>query len=165
MTDKMTWINQAQQGNDTTFTMMVETNQKSVYNLCCWMLYEDQAPEDTAQETFHNVYPNVGCNDSARFFATWLFSIADLVEMSDVATPMTYERYNCNWQASYKGFLPTPQTIRSVFPSELPDLENLYMAGHGPRVGGGIPTGVSMGRKEAISICKQEGVKFQEKLA
>ncbi len=87
------------------------------------------------------------------------------VEMTDVATPMTYERYTGNWQASYEGFIPTPKTVRSVIPNRLPGLENFTMAGQWVRVGGGIPTGVSMGREAVISICKEEGVKFQGKLA
>jgi len=85
------------------------------------------------------------------------------VEMADVATPMTYERYTGNWQASYEGFLPTPKTVRSSIPNRLPGLESFYMAGQWVRVGGGIPTGVSMGREAVKCICKEDGVKFQGK--
>jgi glutamate-1-semialdehyde aminotransferase len=31
------------------------------------------------------------------------------------------------------------------------------------RVGGGIPTGVSMGREAVMQICKKDGVKFNER--
>ena len=79
---------------------------------------------------------------------------ASQVEMADVATPTTFERYTGNWQASYEGFLPTPKTVRSAIPNQLPGLENFFMAGQWVRVGGGIPTGVSMGREAVMRICK-----------
>jgi len=81
--------------------------------------------------------------------------------MADVATPMTYERYTGNWQASYEGFLPTPKTVKSTIPNRLPGLKNFYMAGQWVRVGGGIPTGVSMGREAVKCICKEDGIRFQ----
>ena len=37
------------------------------------------------------------------------------VEMIDVASPATFERYTGNWQASYEGFLPTPKSVGSPF--------------------------------------------------
>jgi len=79
---------------------------------------------------------------------------ADQVEMVDVATPATFERYTGNWQASYEGFLPTPKTVRSAIPNRLPGLENFHMAGQWVRAGGGIPTGVQMGREAVMQVCK-----------
>jgi hypothetical protein len=38
MTDEIFWINQAQQGNDKAFTILAETYQKPIYNLCYRML-------------------------------------------------------------------------------------------------------------------------------
>ena len=76
MTDEMTWINQARQGDDEAFTNLVETYQKPVYNLCYRMLGEAEAAEDAAQETFLKVYQNLARYDRTRSFATWLLSIA-----------------------------------------------------------------------------------------
>lgn len=76
MTDEMTWIIQAQHGNDDAFTNLVETYQKPVYNLCYRMLGEMEAAEDAAQETFLKVYQNLTRYDRERSFATWLLSIA-----------------------------------------------------------------------------------------
>jgi len=72
----MTWINQAQQGDEEAFTNLVETYQKPVYNLCYRMLGEAEAAEDAAQETFLKVYQNLARYDRARPFPTWLLSIA-----------------------------------------------------------------------------------------
>lgn len=76
MTDEMTWIIQAQHGNDDAFTNLVETYQKPVYNLCYRMLGEMEAAEDAAQETFLKAYQNLTRYDRERSFATWLLSIA-----------------------------------------------------------------------------------------
>lgn len=82
------------------------------------------------------------------------------VEMKDVASPVTFERYTGNWQASYEGFLPTPKSVRVTIPNTLPGLKKFYMAGQWVRPGGGIPTGIGMGREAIRLICKQDGVKF-----
>jgi RNA polymerase sigma-70 factor, ECF subfamily len=76
VTDEMTWVIQAQQGDDEAFTKLVETYQKPVYNLCYRMLGEPDAAEDAAQETFFKVYQNLVRYDHERPFATWLLSIA-----------------------------------------------------------------------------------------
>ena len=76
MIDEIAWINQAQQGDEKAFTVLVETYQKPVYNLCYRMLGEAEAAEDAAQETFLKVYQNLVRYDRARPFPTWLLSIA-----------------------------------------------------------------------------------------
>lgn len=76
MTDEMTWIIQAKNGNDEGFTNLVEIYQKPVYNLCYRMLGETEAAEDAAQETFLKAYQNLARYDVERSFATWLLSIA-----------------------------------------------------------------------------------------
>jgi len=72
----MAWIVQAQQGDDDSFTNLVETYQKPVYNLCYRMLGEPEAADDAAQETFLKAYQNLTRYDRERSFATWLLSIA-----------------------------------------------------------------------------------------
>jgi len=76
VTEEMTWIIQAQHGNDDAFTNLVESYQKPVYNLCYRMLGELEAAEDAAQETFLKAYQNLARYDRERSFATWLLSIA-----------------------------------------------------------------------------------------
>jgi phytoene dehydrogenase-like protein len=85
---------------------------------------------------------------------------AGQVEMVDVATPATFERYTGNWQASFEGFLPTPATVRFAIPNRLPGFDNFFMAGQWVRAGGGIPTGVQMGREAIRQICRSSGRKF-----
>jgi RNA polymerase sigma-70 factor (ECF subfamily) len=76
VTEELAWIVQAQQGDDEAFTLLVETYQKPVYNLCYRMLGEPESAEDAAQETFLKAYQNLARYDRERPFATWLLSIA-----------------------------------------------------------------------------------------
>jgi len=74
--DELTWVLQAQQGNDEAFTKLVEEHQTHVYNLCFRMLGEPESAEDAAQESFLRAYQNLHRYDQSHPFATWLLSIA-----------------------------------------------------------------------------------------
>ena len=76
MNDELTWVLQAQQGNDEAFTKLVEEHQTHVYNLCYRMLGEPEAAEDATQESFLRAYQNLHRYDQSRPFPTWLLSIA-----------------------------------------------------------------------------------------
>ncbi len=87
--------------------------------------------------------------------------LASQVEMADVATPMTFERYTGNWQASFEGFLPTPKAMMSSIPKTLPGLDNFYMVGQWVQVGGGLPSGLMTGMDVVKRICKKDGRKYK----
>ncbi len=70
------WIEKALHGDEDAFTMLVNTYQTPVYNLCYRMLGEGTAAEDAAQETFWRAYQNIKRYDQQRSFVTWLLSIA-----------------------------------------------------------------------------------------
>lgn len=76
MNEEMTWIIQAQKGNDEVFARLVEHYQTPVFNLCFRMLGEPELAEDAAQESFLRAYQNLSRYDPQRPFATWLLSIA-----------------------------------------------------------------------------------------
>lgn len=86
--------------------------------------------------------------------------LAGQVEMADVATPMTFERYTGNWQGSFEGFLPTPASMSASIPKVLPGLENFYMVGQWVQAGGGLPSGLMTAQEVVIKMCKKDGKKF-----
>jgi phytoene dehydrogenase-like protein len=51
------------------------------------------------------------------------------VEVIDVATPATYERYTGNWMASFEGWQLTPVSMMTKIPRTLPGLKDFYMIG------------------------------------
>jgi len=90
--------------------------------------------------------------------------LAEQVEMVDVATPLTFERYTGNWKGSFEGWLVTPQNASSVMKpmsQTLPGLQNMYMCGQWVQPGGGLPTGVMSARRLLQALCKEDGKKFE----
>jgi phytoene dehydrogenase-like protein len=94
--------------------------------------------------------------------------ISRQVEMVDVATPLTFERYTGNWQGSFEGWLITPQnaqTMMKPMSQTLPGLQSFYMCGQWVEPGGGLPTGVMSGRRLVQALCKEDKQKFQTTIA
>jgi len=89
-----------------------------------------------------------------------LGGIKAFVEVVDVATPATWQRYTGNWQGSYEGFLPTRQTMMKNLGSTLPGLANFYMHGQWVHVGGGLPPAGMGGRALARQLCRKFGKRF-----
>jgi phytoene dehydrogenase-like protein len=86
--------------------------------------------------------------------------LAAQVEMRDVATPMTWERYTGNWRGSFQGWLETTKTLRMRMSKTLPGLKNFYMAGQWVEPGGSVPTAAMSGRNVTQIICKQDKKEF-----
>ncbi|MBN1151274.1 NAD(P)/FAD-dependent oxidoreductase [candidate division WOR-3 bacterium] len=89
--------------------------------------------------------------------------LKEKVEMTDVSTPLTFERYTGNWKGSFEGWLITPENsnvIMKPMNQTLPSLENFYMCGQWVEPGGGLPTGVMSARRLLKKICKKSGKKF-----
>ncbi|MBN2239863.1 MAG: NAD(P)/FAD-dependent oxidoreductase [Dehalococcoidales bacterium] len=86
--------------------------------------------------------------------------IAEKIEMSDVATPLTYERYTGNWRGCFEGWLPTVETFNLSMSKELPGLGNFYMTGQWVEPGGSIPIVAVSGRNVIQIICKRDKRRF-----
>ncbi len=86
--------------------------------------------------------------------------LAGQVEMCDVATPMTWERYTGNWRASFEGWLITTKSFGMRMSKTLPGLKNFYMAGQWVMPRGGVPTVAMSGRNVVQIICSQDKKPF-----
>ncbi len=86
--------------------------------------------------------------------------LADQVEMRDVATPMTFERYTGNWQGTFLGWLISTKTLRMRMSKTLPGLKDFYMVGQWVEPGGSVPTALMSGRHVTQIICKRDKRKF-----
>jgi phytoene dehydrogenase-like protein len=80
---------------------------------------------------------------------------ADLIEMRDMATPLTYVRYTGNWQGSHQGWMITPKTGLIRIKNRLPHLKNFFMAGQWALAGGGVPLAALSARHLVQILCKQ----------
>jgi phytoene dehydrogenase-like protein len=82
------------------------------------------------------------------------------IEVVDVTTPATYERYTGNWQGSNMGWANTTETTGKSMSRTLPGLGGFYMAGQWVYMGGGVPGAVMSGRHLIQIICKQDKRRF-----
>lgn len=85
------------------------------------------------------------------------------IEMVDVATPLSYERYTGNWRGSSSGWLLTKETMLLNLlgvKKTLPGLRNFYMAGHWVEPGGMVPVAAMSGRNVVQMICHSDGRPF-----
>jgi phytoene dehydrogenase-like protein len=90
--------------------------------------------------------------------------ISSLVEVIDVATPLTFEHYTGNWKGSFEGWLITPENsnvLMKPMSQSLPDLKNFYMCGQWVEPGGGLPTSIMSGRRLIKKICREDHRKFR----
>jgi phytoene dehydrogenase-like protein len=86
--------------------------------------------------------------------------IAEQIETTDIATPVTWERYTGNWRGSYQGWLPTIELFGKFLPRELPKLRNFYMTGQWTFPGGGVPMCMAQARRLIKYLCKKEKKEF-----
>jgi phytoene dehydrogenase-like protein len=97
------------------------------------------------------------CHDVIAGLEQRFPGITAQVEMTDVATPMTWVRYTGNWRGSYEGWMfGAYETISKT----LPGLDNFYMAGQWVNAGGGMCSAVMSGNHTLQLICRQDGKTF-----
>jgi phytoene dehydrogenase-like protein len=86
--------------------------------------------------------------------------LAAQVEMRDVATPLTWERYTGNWKGAFEGWRVSTKTSSMMMDKTLPGLSDFYMSGQWVMPGGGLPPAVMSGRNVIQIICKRDKKKF-----
>lgn len=84
------------------------------------------------------------------------------IEVIDVATPVTFERYTNNmngailgWEKEEHSFIHEDKVKR-----ELPNLDSFYMIGHWALVGGGLPSVMLQARNLVQLICAKDEKAF-----
>jgi phytoene dehydrogenase-like protein len=107
-------------------------------------LEEKQNIEDAVVGALSELYPD----------------IKSKIEVVDVATPLTFERYTGNWRGSYEGWLFSKKAMKIRMSQTLPGLSNFYMVGQWVSPGGGLPSGIITARNAFKQICKKEGKEF-----
>ncbi|MDQ3047802.1 MAG: NAD(P)/FAD-dependent oxidoreductase [Bacteroidota bacterium] len=85
-----------------------------------------------------------------------LGGIKDHIEVIDIATPATFQRYTNNWKGSTQGWLPGKNLLApSPVGFKLPGLSKFYYSSHWNQPGGGLPIAIKTGRDVAKLICKE----------
>jgi phytoene dehydrogenase-like protein len=84
---------------------------------------------------------------------------ADKIEVCDVATPLTYERYCANWKGSWMTEMK-PGMKMATYPSVIEGLGYCYFAGHRMMPPGGLPVALLSGRTAVQYLCRDTGTVF-----
>ena len=88
--------------------------------------------------------------------------ISAQVEMTDVATPVTTERFTGNWRGLQAWGVPgEPFAMFKGLTRTLPGLRSMYMVGQWAESTIGLPTAVASGRRAVQSICRLDGKRFR----
>lgn len=85
--------------------------------------------------------------------------LADQVEMRDVATPVTFERFTGNWQGSWMGWVCTPQVMSMHMSKTLPGLDSFYMIGTWI-LNSGTAFAATSGRHVTQIVCHEDNKPF-----
>lgn len=88
--------------------------------------------------------------------------INDQVEIVDVATPLTFERYTGNW-LGMQAWPLGPSLVEATaggFTRTLPGLENFYMAGQWADASVGLAAAAASGRRLIQMLCEKDGKQF-----
>ena len=84
---------------------------------------------------------------------------AGKVEVVDVATPLTYERYCANWKGSWMTEMK-PGIKMKTYPAVINGLDGVYFAGHRMTPPGGLPIALVSGRMAVQHLCRDTGTLF-----
>ncbi|MCL2265837.1 MAG: NAD(P)/FAD-dependent oxidoreductase [Treponema sp.] len=76
------------------------------------------------------------------------------IEVIDIATPLTYERYTGAYHGSWMSVTGAGDKMKS-YPGFLKNIKGLYFAGHRLMSPGGLPVAVFTGRQAAQMVCRQ----------
>lgn len=81
------------------------------------------------------------------------------IEVVDVATPLTYERYCASWRGSWMTDAADGMHVRA-YPAAVDGLSGVYFAGHRLSPPGGMPVAVRSGRKAVQYLCRDTKTLF-----
>lgn len=87
-------------------------------------------------------------------------AIKDKIEVTDVVTPLTYNRYTAVWKGAYMAWIVPPSAGRFNIPRKLPDLENFFMAGQWVSPPAGLPGSMLTGRHLIQVLCRRDKKPF-----
>lgn len=84
------------------------------------------------------------------------------VEMVDVATPLTYERFTGNWKGTHMTWQPSEEFQRRhpFIPKTVPGLDGFYLASMWTNAPGGLSGAAEVGREVIQLLCARDRKRF-----
>jgi phytoene dehydrogenase-like protein len=85
------------------------------------------------------------------------------IEVIDIATPLTYERYTGSWHGSYMCRMEAGAKMKT-YPCNLQNVKNIFFAGQRTKFPGGLPPALESGRRAVQLLCKEFNIIFQNEV-
>ena len=82
------------------------------------------------------------------------------IEVIDIATPLTYERYTGSYHGSWMSKMVVGSKMKK-YPCILKNIHNVYFSGFRTEFPGGLPCALTSGRRAAQLLCKDFDAVFQ----
>ena len=86
--------------------------------------------------------------------------IKESIELLDVATPITLNRYTNATKGAYMGFLFTHKKKMFTYNGRVPGLKNFYLSGQWLQAPGGLPLAMANGKFAIQRICRKEKLNY-----
>ena len=116
-----------------------------------WSSKSGQTYKDEKSRLSHDVIRRIEC----RFP-----ELVGKIEVLDVATPLTYERYCGAYKGSWMSFGMTPKAKQMMHKGKIKGIKNFYMAGQWLMPPGGLPTALLTGKWAIQRISKNINARF-----
>jgi phytoene dehydrogenase-like protein len=81
------------------------------------------------------------------------------VEVCDIATPLTFQRYCHSWKGSWMTAMGADFKLKT-YPQTIKGLTGVYFAGHRLMPPGGLPPALMTGRTAVQHLCRDTGTLF-----
>ncbi len=88
-------------------------------------------------------------------------AIKGRLEMTDVATPVTYSRYTGVYKGAYMAWIVPPEAGRFRIPKELPGLDDFFQIGQWVEPPAGLPGSMLTGRHVVQILCSRDRKPFR----
>ena len=129
---------------------------KQVIQTCITQTDDDYAYwKSLSKEDYRRVKEELAKEVEKRIAAAFPELEGDM-ELLDVWTPLTYERYCNAYHGSYMSFITTPAGGQIRFKGKLKGIRNLYVAGQWTNSPGGLPVAAASGKFAVQRILKDE---------
>lgn len=138
-----------QKNGYTSFTMLFQTNEKDYQYL-----------KSLPREEYLKVKAALG-EEYKKEAARVMNLNENDIDLLDVTTPLTYERYCNAYKGSYMSFITTKRSKGLMKQGEFKPIDNLIVSGQWIMPPGGLPIALFSGKHAAIRLCKKEKVPFK----
>lgn len=123
----------------------------SVYNYDFW--------RGLSKEQYKNIKGDIEDYFTAKLMEYFPETVGK-IEMIDVATPLTYERYCNAYRGSYMAFKMSKSAKITSHYGKIKGIDNMYIASQWIMIPGGLPTAVIVGKAAIQKLCIARKQKF-----